>query len=210
MKKGILVVHGVGNHWNNREGWSDKIKETFIDRYYYAEAIWNNVTQPDHINLYNNLYDRKHRSLIKRFIFDFVMDATSFDKYKDEMKKVVYSKLEELEKDCEKIYIVAYSLGTWITYDMLRSHVPAKVKKFVTFGTNFPYRFVNDYDSIPGITWHNIWENSDVLSMPLKREGITDIEYKSWNWLLGWNPLAHIEYQMSSKFCKILKGILDG
>jgi len=67
---------------------------------------------------------------------------------------------------------------------------------------------MNNYDSLPDISWVNIWEENDVLAMPLKRKGIRDIEFKGKNIFMRWNPSAHLLYLRSRKFADLVKEII--
>jgi len=213
MKEAILLVHGIGNRINNKPGWSSNIQRYIGNDYDYKETIWNEVTQKEESDLFNFYFKRPsfwHPSklinyFIKKLIFDFALDATAYDYYKDQMISKVEKDYLELKCKYEKVSILAYSLGTWITYDLMKNNPSIKPDNYITFGCNFPFHRMDKYNSLPEVKWINIWENYDVLSMPLKREGIKDIEFKAENILLSWNPIAHLSYLKSRRFCDIIK-----
>ena len=52
----ILLVYGIGNKLNNKEGWSKKIQEYLGDEYHYKESIWSDVSQINEDEIFSGEY----------------------------------------------------------------------------------------------------------------------------------------------------------
>lgn len=200
---GIIFVHGIGNTFNN-PGWSKHIQKSVLE-HEREEYVWNDLIETQEEQLFDRLFEAPSvfnpaefiNYYARKALFSYAMDATLYDKNKPALLEGLDKCYNAMESD--DIIFAGYSLGSWICYDYVRTYTPDKYAGFITFGCNLPLRFGSDIQRLRG-PWTNIWENSDLLSMPLKKPFVRDIEFKSRDRLLGWNLAAHMSYLTSKEF----------
>lgn len=212
--KAIILVHGIGKPDKN---WSKSLQDYLGDSYHYHECNWDLLIKDTEKSLFQRLFKKppiwKPNKLLHYFlkgiIFKYALDATSYSSFKPIMTRMIKEAYHNLSNKRYEIFIVAHSLGSWAVYDAMREDQYVCPDKLITYGANLPLNKLDSYRSFPRVEWYNIWEDNDILSMPLKKNGIIDIEFKNNLWLFKSNPLSHIAYLKSNKFKSLVKRILE-
>ena len=207
---GLIFVHGIGNKFNY-PGWSKNIPK-LLDKEIFTstEYLWNDILQKKEDDILNHLFPmpKSPGAMVNYFarktVFSYAMDATLYDQNRGELLIGLHEVNKKVSESVDKVILVGYSLGTWIAYDYLRQYNSSNIVAYISLACNIPLHFGIDLED-PKIPWVNYWENSDVLSMPLKQDFIEDIEYKSNSTVFGWNFSAHLSFMYDNKFSKIFK-----
>ena len=223
QKIAIITDHGVGRTQKAKK-YADDMKAYFekkglgysFHQYSYQHLIESltdeyfedNFPKPSwrHPNQRATWYERK-------VFFDYAADSLV-------MMNIMPKLLKDFNKfvksiDCDEIILIGHSAGCFLMHEWLKMKPYANVIRFYTMGCNLPVFQMGrpdpifSQDSILDI-WLNIWEYSDILSMPLAKfyPGVTDYRWHAKG-LKGKTPLIHNEYWNSKKVFKvILKDIL--
>lgn len=217
-KLALIFVHGVGNETFNRKGWSKIIQKRLGKKHFaHYECIWNSVTQVDHRQAFEDRFKRprfyKLISLLtfylRKFIFDYVVDATAYNEYRDAILADLDVVYKEASENHERVILVGYSLGGWISYDYIANNSTDSLCGLITLGSSIPFHRVENFEGLKGgRPWLNVWEENDVLSMPFAKEGIQDVSYSSRTPIIGMSPLAHVDYMLESKVSDIMEKFL--
>ena len=148
----------------------------------------------------------------RSLLFSLAGDAIAFNKYKKELT----SKLHEMvitakAEGHEKIVLVGYSLGGWIineylhdyNYSSLTKNEYSRISGVLTYGSSIPLYRGEDFKGFVGVPWINMWEKSDILSMPFLVPYIKDIEYKGHVPLISNSIASHLLYNKAPSFKKL-------
>lgn len=152
---------------------------------------------------YGNFFSNK----LKEWLYDYASDATLYEPNKHKIFKLMKEMLNQVEE--EEIILIANSWGCVVFYDFLKEVGDPRVKTLITTGCPMPLAKGEDYGNIEGVQWINYWEGSDPIANKVLRDGVSDREFKNFNPISGWNPLAHIGYFKSKALAKKIKKDID-
>ena len=228
MKIAILTIHGIGQQ---KPGFANKFHSNLIknlsseDEVKCFEFEWQHLIEPTENYFSSNIKSLKWR-ITRAFAFNYIGDAVAYAKdsvfYKS-CHKELDKKLKEINDwvGDGKIYIIAHSLGTIITYNFIYNmqNIEALGNKIFkakdvnwidkldcVFFLGSPlsiYSLQKNYGGKPikVNNWLNIYSPYDVIGYPLKtinedfsNSNVRDISVLCGGLFSFWNPISHITY----------------
>lgn len=237
MKIAILSIHGIGQQ---NPGFANKFHKKLINNLkgYDVKCFefeWQHLIEPKENLLVNGLFGLSWK-LTRSFALNYVGDVIAYAKdsifYKS-CHKELDEKLSEISEWAEdgKIFIVAHSLGTIISYNYIYNlqNIEALGNKifkaqsvswldkldtvFFLGSPLYIYSLQKDAGGKPikVKNWINIYSPFDIISYPIKcinkdfkDSNIEDISIASGGLLYGWNPISHVTYFDSNKVCSVI------
>jgi hypothetical protein len=243
-KIAILSIHGIGNQ---KPGFANKFHAKLLQNLNLDcevkcfEFEWQHLVEPKEENLANNLYGLFWK-ITRSFAITYVGDAVAYAKdsvFYKACHKELDIKLKEISDWVEdgKIFIIAHSLGTIISYNYIYNmqNIEALGNKifksksiswldkldtiFFLGSPLYIYSLQKDSGGNPikVKNWINIYSPFDVIGYPIKKinekfnnSNVIDLPIICGGLKFFWNPISHITYFDSKKVLGVLKNQIQG
>lgn len=218
----IVYIHGMTRD-SKAIGFSEKFQKKLGKGYEHIEFSWQEDVKGPSEEYFKAAFEKpgklrfkkKLTWAIRKLFMEYIMDVVIYPK----VREGIFERLHNKIKDKDVIFI-CHSFGCQIAYEYMQKEGTANIKQMITFGCNIPLFVMGRKDPyIPDVKWLNIWEENDVLSMPiipmknflsqknsaLIGSNVTDKIFNSNNVFKSWNVGAHNSYWRSSKLIKMVK-----
>jgi hypothetical protein len=243
-KIAILSIHGIGEQ---KPGFADKFHSKLMHSLELDceikcfEFEWQHLIEPKENLLAKGLFKLGWK-ITRSFALNYLGDAVAYAKdsvFYKECHSELDKKLNEVSEwvGDGKIFIIAHSLGTIITYNYIYN-----LQNIGAFGNNiFRAASVNWLDKLDTVfflgsplyiyslqidsgggpinvkNWVNIYSPFDVIGYPIKRinaafskSNVIDLYIICGKILNFWNPMSHLAYFDSRRVMKIFKNKIEG
>jgi hypothetical protein len=128
LMTGVIFLHGIGN--NVSSGYSNIMRDSFGESYFYKEINWQALVEPRQKRLFESCKAKLKYGMFRKLMASYATDAVTYQQESDFYKtahKLIGDAIKELMSlGVDRIVFVAHSLGTVLVSNFLWDVVNSK------------------------------------------------------------------------------------